>query len=77
MTRETELLDDIAALTKNRDDAVTDRNKHLEAKKKVQQENIELLAAAKLVLNSFGYRTGKGPEWYEACRNAVEKHNGE
>lgn len=33
----------------------------------------ELLAASKLILRSFGYAPGKGPDWYEAARIAIAK----
>lgn len=37
----------------------------------------ELFDAVNLVLKSFAYRPGEGPEWYEACRLATGKAKGE
>ena len=33
----------------------------------------DLLKASQLILSSFAYAPGKGPEWYEAARMAVGK----
>jgi hypothetical protein len=36
----------------------------------------DLLAASKLILRSFAYPPGRGPEWFEAARAAVVKADG-
>lgn len=37
----------------------------------VTEQRDALLAAAKVLLRSFGYAPGNGPGWYEATRNAA------
>lgn len=45
-------------------------------KRDFMRQRDELLAVAELILKSFAYAPGKGPEWYEAARRAVTTYRG-
>lgn len=76
--REAELLADIDALTKNRDEAVVDRNKFLAERDRLKEINAELLEALKSAIGMLRgcQETPERVARYERARSAIAKATG-